>query len=241
MKFKADIAAPRLKSIISMLSALTDTAKLEVEPSGISAKAVDAAHVAMVSVRLPSDGFDTYEAEPCDIGLDLKRMTSVLKLAGPSDIISLSVGDDMRLTIRIGSITRRMALLDTADMSAIKIPSLSLSARVIMRSDDLMRGLRAVDGITDHLRLKASSDALVMSCEGDTDSMECRLSSDEVVIAASAEVRSMFPLDYMTDIAKTIPSGAYITLGLDTDYPMTISIKDGIEAEFMLAPRIESE
>ena len=241
MKFKADIATPRLKSIISMLSALTDTAKLEVGPSGISAKAVDAAHVAMVAVGIPSDGFDIYEAEPCEIGLDLKKMTSVLKLAGPSDVISLTVGDDMRMTVRIGSITRRMALPDTADMGAVKIPSLSLSAHVTMRSDDLMRGLRAVDGITDHLRLKASSDALVMSCEGDTDSMECRLSSDEVAIDASAEVRSTFPLDYMTIIAKTIPPGASITIGLDTDYPMTISLKDNIEAEFMLAPRIESE
>lgn len=238
MTLKADIPTSTLKSALTLLSTVTDKAKLTIAADGISAKAVDPAHVAVVSVEVPSNAFDFYEADPCEIGLDLKKVQSVLKLAGPGDTVSLSAGKDMRMTIRIGSITRRTALLDTAGIDSIKIPALAPTAHISLPSKELMRGIRAVDGITDHLKLTATPEAFIMSCERDTDSMELRLSSEDVSIDTDAEVRSIFPLDYMAIIAKAIPSGAIIAIGLDTDYPLTLETTSAtdLKALFMVAP-----
>ena len=142
--FKAKIKSEVLKEIVDVISALVDEAKFNIKGDGLSLRAVDPAHVAMLDVSLQKKAFDEYKAKECELGIDIDKLKEVLKLGGPGDIFNIEHDDDKnRLILDVGNITRRMALVDTAGMSDPKVPNLNLPAKLTVNTTELRKGLRA--------------------------------------------------------------------------------------------------
>ena len=79
-----------LKEITDLLNTVVTEVKLQASPNGISVKAVDPAHVAMISLELPRQSFSEYDMDGDDeISIDVERLKSVLKIARDSDDISI--------------------------------------------------------------------------------------------------------------------------------------------------------
>ncbi|WP_318571264.1 hypothetical protein [Salinigranum marinum] len=93
------------------------------------------------------------------------------------------------------------------------------------------------------LRMNPNQEVFRIDAEGDTDSVDFQLRADDVVDITIAEALSLFSLDYMKGIVRTIPSGASITIDLGTELPAVLSYDfgdgDGSMTR-MLAPRIET-
>lgn len=243
--FSADLKSDTLKGLVNIISTLIDEVKFNITPEGMTLKAVDAAHVAMIEMEIEKCAFEKYEAESCEIGLDLDKVKDVLKLAASGDIIGMDQDDTHgRLVFRVGNITRRMNLVDTTTMSDPKVPQLSLAAKISLQVDELQKGIRAADKISDHITMKAGPGYFDLYCEGDTDSVTLHLDGASVQVDADCEVCSMFPLDYFSNIIKAIPAGTTVMVELDNDYPVKLlfSLADGnARVNYLLAPRIESE
>ena len=62
---------------------------------GLSLQAMDTSHVALVSLNLSMEGFESYR---CDsnvvLGVNIANLSKVLKLADPSDSITLQADQD---------------------------------------------------------------------------------------------------------------------------------------------------
>ncbi len=243
--FSADLKSDTLKGIVNIISTLIDEVKFTITPEGMTLKAVDAAHVAMIEMEIDKCAFESYDAESCEIGLDLDKVKGVLKLASAGDIIRMEQDDTHgRLVFKVGNITRRMNLVDTSTMSDPKVPQLSLTAKISLSVDELQKGIRAADTISDHITLRAGQGYFELSCEGDTDSVSLRLEGESVKVDTDSDVCSMFPLDYFSNITKAIPSGTMVGVELDNDYPVKLvfALADGnARVNYLLAPRIESE
>lgn len=243
--FSADLKSDTLKGIVNIISTLIDEVKFTITPEGMTLKAVDAAHVAMIEMEIDKCAFESYDAENCEIGLDLDKVKGVLKLASAGDIIRMEQDDTHgRLVFKVGNITRRMNLVDTSTMSDPKVPQLSLTAKISLSVDELQKGIRAADTISDHITLRAGQGYFELSCEGDTDSVSLRLEGESVKVDTDSDVCSMFPLDYFSNITKAIPSGTMVGVELDNDYPVKLvfALADGnARVNYLLAPRIESE
>lgn len=244
--FSAELKSDTLKGLVNIISTLIDEVKFTITPEGMTLKAVDAAHVAMIEMEVTRDAFESYSAESCEIGLDLDKVKGVLKLASSGDIIKMEQDESHgRLVFKVGNITRRMNLVDTTSMSDPKVPQLSLTAHINVPVEELQKGIRAAESISDHITLKAGPEYFELSCEGDTDSVSLRLDKDSSMsIDTDSEVCSMFPLDYFSNIIKAIPSGTVINVELDSDYPVKLKfgLADGnAKVNYLLAPRIESE
>jgi len=246
MVFKAKVKADILKEIINVVSPLVDEVKLTVGPDGIQLKAVDPAHVAMVELKLSKDAFEELKATSGELGVDIEKLKDVLKLAKSGDVIAMEHNEDQnKLVLNIANITRRMSLVDTTGMSDPKVPNLAYPAKVVLSVDDLNQGIRASESVSDHIALKLANDGFELACEGDTDSVSLKLKKD---LLKSVEVkeatRSLFSLDYFSNMIRAIPPGQDVTLNLGNDYPVRVEFKiadgDG-QVMYLLAPRIESE
>lgn len=244
--FKAEIKSDVLKGIVYIVSTLVDEVKFSIRPDSVGLKAIDPAHVAMIEVNVSSKAFVSYFADESEIGLDLDKVKSVLKLAGPNDNIIMEHDPDQgRLTFKIGNITRSMSLVDTGSMSDPKVPAIDLSAEVQVGIDQLQRGIRAAESISDHISLAADPEGFELSCKGDTDSATLRIpASDLMGLRSEGRAFSLYPLDYFSNIVKVIPAGTAVAIQLDNDYPVKLlfNLAEG-EASFVyfLAPRIESD
>ncbi len=243
--FQAKARAEILKEVVSVVSTLVDEAKFSVNSEGLSLKAVDPAHVAMVDLSLLKSAFEEFKAEESEIGIDIDKLGQFLKLAKSGDIVDLRHDEEKhRLNIVVGDITRRMSLIDTTGMSDPKVPTLDLPATVMVKADDILQGIRASETVSDHIALIASPESFEMTCEGDMDQVHWKKAKKDLkTLEAPGKVRSLFPLEYFSNMLKAVSSGSEVTMHLGNDYPvkMEFKIADGKgEVRYLLAPRIES-
>ena len=244
--FKAEIKADTLKGLVNVISTLIDEVKFTITSEGMSLKAVDPAHVAMIELNMGAKAFESYSADQAELGLDLDKVKEVLKLSSAGDIISMNLDEDHgRLIFKVGNITRRMNLVDTSSMGDVKVPQLELSASIEVPAAELQRGIKASETISDHIALIANPEYFELLCEGDTDSADLRLEKSQLTaLNVESQVSSMFPLDYFANLIKAVPSDMKVRIELDNDFPvkMIFDMAGGNgTVMYLLAPRIENE
>ena len=244
--FEAKVKAEVMKEIVDVISTLVDEAKVNIGKEGLTIKAVDPAHVAMVDLTLDRSAFESYRADEAELGLDMDKVKEILKLARAGEVISLAHDEDKnRLVVHVGNTTRRMSLVDTAGMSDPKVPNLNLPAKIAVRAEELRQGIRASESVSDHIALNVSPDGFEIVSEGDTDTVNHRVPKDLLEeLSCKEPVRSLFPLDYFSNMVKAITSAPTVTLFLGNDYPVKMEFKIAGgkgEVRYLLAPRIESD
>jgi proliferating cell nuclear antigen len=244
--FKAKVKASVLKAVIDATATLVDEVKLHITSEGISLKAVDPAHVAMVDLSLGSKAFAEYKASDLELGLDLDKFKEILKLAGNEDTIGLEYKEDQnKLIVNVGNLVRRMSLNDTAGIPDPKVPNLNLPNKVKVRASELGQGIKASESVSDHIALVCDDGAFELIAEGDTDSVNLKLTKNQLVeLKASERTKSLFSLDYFSNMVKAANGTNEISLALGSDYPVRVEFDfaDGHgHVTYLLAPRIESE
>jgi len=244
--FEAKVKSDVLREVIDVVSTLVDEAKFSAGKEALVVKAVDPAHVAMVDLTLDRSAFEAYKADDVELGLDMDKMREVLKLSRAGEVLALTHEEDKnRLVAYVGNITRRMSLVDTAGMSDPKVPTLNLPARVKVRTEELRQGIRASESVSDHIALIATPDGFEILSEGDTDSANLKLPKDMLdELVCKEKVRSLFPLDYFSNMIKAISTAPTVTMYMGNDYPVRLEfdIAGGKgQVKYLLAPRIESE
>jgi proliferating cell nuclear antigen len=244
--FSAKVKADVLKSIIEAASPLVSEVKLNIKTDGISFRAVDSAHVAMIDLNVSSKAFEEYKADEMELGVDLDKLNGILRLASSNDIVSLEYDEEAhRLVIRIGNLVRRMGLIDTAGMPDPKVPNLNLPSKVIIKSNELSQGIKASQAISDHVALSVDPDGFELYAEGDTDTVNLRLPKDLLSeLQAPQKCRSLFSIDYFSNMIKPVKGEEDVTIFLGDDNPVKLEFdfadKNG-HVTYLLAPRIESE
>jgi proliferating cell nuclear antigen len=244
--FEAKIKVDTLRDIVGVVSTLVDEIKLNIDSDGLSLRTVDPAHVAMVDLSLKAGAFDELKTDEVEIGIDIDKLKEVLKLAKSGDVISLKLDEDKnRLVIVVENITRWMSLVDTTGMSDPRPPDLNLPAKVTLKTAELSQGIRASESVSEHLALIASPDGFELKSEGTTDSVELKLPKSLLVgIECKEKVKSVFSLNYLSNMIKSMGTADVVTMNLGTNYPVKLEF-DIASGEghvvYLLAPRVENE
>jgi len=245
--FEATVRADVLKEFVGVISTLTDEAKFIINPKGIAVKAVDPAHVAMVDLTMNAKAFESYSASDAGIGVDIEKLAEVLRLAKSDDKISLKFDEEKnKLVVQVENITRRMSLVDTAGMSEPKVPDLNLPVKVVAKTAELERGIRASEAVSDHVALIASPEGFELVSKGEADDYVSLNLSKKLLVELNCKerVKSLFSLDYFSKMIKAVVTSENIVMNIGTDYPVKMEFdiaKGNGHATYLLAPRIESE
>jgi proliferating cell nuclear antigen len=244
--FNAKVKSDVLKGIIDVTSPLVNEVKLNVTSKGVSLRAVDPAHVAMVDLQVNAKAFEEYKADEMELGIDMDKLGGIMRLASSGDMVSLEYDEDTnRLIVRIGNLVRKMGLIDTAGMPDPKMPNLELPAKVVLKSSELSQGVRASEAVSDHLALAASKDNFELFAEGDTDTVNLKLPKDLLVeLNSPGKCKSLFSIDYFSNMIKPVRGEDPITIMLGNDNPIRVEFaiaENKGHVTYLLAPRIESE
>lgn len=244
--FNAKVKSDVLKGIIDVTSPLVNEVKFNISPKGISLRAVDPAHVAMVDLNINDKAFEEFKATEMELGIDMDKLASIMRLSSSGEMVSLEYDEDTnRLIVKIGNLVRKMGLIDTAGMPDPKMPNLNLPAKVVLKSSELNQGVRASEAVSDHLAITVNKDNFELFAEGDTDTVNLKLPKDLLIeIDTSSKCRSLFSIDYFSNMIKPVKSEEPISIMLGNDNPIKVEFdiadKKG-HVTYLLAPRIESE
>lgn len=178
----AEIESNVLKDLVDIVGTIVDEVKINLDEDGLSLKAIDPAHVAMVDLSLGKDAFESYEADETELGLNLKKIEQFLKLSGAGAMVSINhLEDENRLRMEVNSITQKMPLLDTAGMTDPSVPSLDLPINLKIKGKHLLNGVRASKNISDHISITANPDGFEIFSEEDEDMVRLSLSEEELM------------------------------------------------------------
>ncbi len=244
--FNAKVKSEVLKGIIDVTSPLVNEVKFNITSKGISLRAVDPAHVAMVDLQVKDKAFEEYKATDMELGIDMDKLSGIMRLSSSGDMVSLEYDEDTnRLIVKIGNLVRKMGLIDTAGMPDPKMPNLNLPAKVVLKASELSQGVRASEAVSDHLALTVNKDNFELFAEGDTDTVNLKLPKDLVVeLNTTGKCKSLFSIDYFSNMIKPVRGEDPITIMIVIDNPIKVEFdiaeKKG-HVIYLLAPRIESE
>lgn len=245
--FRAAIQATHLKTVLSTLRAFVDKARVRVTDNGLTVRAVDSANVAMDDLELEAAAFESFEASPGTLGLDLSRLADPVGLATTDDLVQLFLDPESRkLIVVVDGLQYSMACLDPATIrSEPTLPEFDLPASVTIDRDVLQRGVKAADLVADHVRIRmeGEDETFLIEAEGDIDAVALELGGDDIDIIALGDADALFSLDYLKKMVRTVPKGTAVTLELGEDFPLILSydLADGDgSVTRMLAPRIET-
>ena len=244
--FKAVIGAEKLKDSIESVSTLVDEARFRLTPQGLSVKAVDPSNVAMVSFDLSKDAFDSFEATEGELGIDLTKLNGVMEMADKSDVIELELDEAAhKLIVRMRGLAYTMSLLDPSSIrKEPKVPTLDLPAHIVIRGEDIKRAVKAAEKVSDYMSMGVRGDIFFMEAQGDTDSVLVELKKDQLIGLEASDAKSLFSLDYLSDLSKILAKSNEVTIDLGKDFPLKIRVKIAQghgDVSYMLAPRVESE
>lgn len=247
-RFQAAIQGGTIKTVLKTLRAIVDEARIHIDGDGISMRAVDPANVAMDDLDLTAAAFESYDATPGVIGVDLDRFADAVGMANKGDLVQLSLDQQTRkLVIHVDGLEFTMACLNPQTIRAEpEIPDLDLPAEVTLSRDTLDRGVKAADMVSDHIRftMDEAPEQFCIEAEGDTDNVELEIDSEDLDDVTAADAEALFSLDYLKDIVRTISKGTAVTMTVGTGFPviMTYELADGDgHVTRMLAPRIRAD
>jgi proliferating cell nuclear antigen len=234
-----------LKSIVDSISSLIDEAKLVISPESISMRAMDPAHVVLVDLNMSKVAFEEYRMESnLELGIDFDRLNTILKRAGSSDKIELSLSEDssaLIITIRNSAMRRfDLPLIDVSE-EELRIPQLDFLAEVEVDPKILSEGIKDAEIVSDHVILRCDSENLYISASGDLGNVEVKVSKERALnFEVSEPCKSIFSIEYLKDMLKAVDAASTIRLHLGTDIPMRLDfLAEGVKLDFLLAPRIE--
>ncbi|EJN59752.1 proliferating cell antigen [Halogranum rubrum] len=246
--FKAIVSASTLRDALDSVSVLVEECKIRLNEDELAIRAVDPANVGMVDLSLEAAAFESYEADGGVIGVNLSRLEDIAGMANSGDLIQLELNEETRkLHIQIEGLSYTLALIDPDSIrQEPDIPDLDLPAEIVLEGNQMDRGIKAADMVSDHIRLRVDeeAEAFYIEAEGDTDDVDLKLTREDLIDFTSGPADSLFSLDYLKDMNKAIPSDAEVTIELGAEFPVKLHYEFGEgmgHVTYMLAPRIQSD
>ena len=246
------MADPRLlRNLMNSIATLVDEATFDINPEGIKLRAMDPSRVAMIDFELPKTVFDEFICDqPTKMCINISELLKLLKRSGKDDFIELSLDEKtgkLQITL-IGKYTRTftMPTLETAE-EEVPTPKLTFNVKAKVTTDGLKTAIDEASLVSDHVRLEADSEKIVMRATGDIMGavIELKKGSDALLdIEVTEPSKATYSLSYLSEIIKAASATSDIaTLEFSTDMPIKMDFQQPREGKltFYLAPRIEVE
>lgn len=250
-----------VRPLANLMTAIVDETKVHVSDRGLEMTHVDPANVAMVDLHVHPEAFETFEATGEDtIGLHTEEFQSLVSNARMStrtnDRVELTVDADKTLvTVEKEypqTTVRKTDSLLNIDPDSIRKepdpPALDLPVRASVDVDALHDVLDTFRG--DHVALKADDGHLLVTTHEEIDSLVNKSFVDFGDVGATADVASVFSLDYVGDLVAALKRAKVDTVDirLGEQFPVMLEFEKVaqsgddettiVDGRLMVAPRV---
>ncbi len=250
--FKLKVADARfLRDVINAILTLIEEATFHVSPDGIRLRTLDPSKVAMVDFELPKEAFDEYVcSERVKIGVNLSELLKLLKRAGRDEYVELSFDKKSgRLKVSLMGKYARTFNMPTleAEEEEVPTPRVTFNVKAEMRAGGLNKAIEDASLVSDHVKLEADDEKLILRATGDLMGaiVELKKGSEALLnVEAIESSKATFSLNYLSEIVKAASATSdVVTLEFSTDMPIKLDFKQpkGGKLVYYLAPRMETE
>jgi proliferating cell nuclear antigen len=248
--FEASLeSAGNLIKIIDALATIIDIATFKVSPDGLSLKAMDPSHVAMVNLEMPSSAFAKFKCDKTlPIRINLTDLNRFMKRGSAGDALELSLDQKMnklKLKFKSGKSTRTFSLnlLTEEEEEETPTPSLDFNAKLSLNTADLQRAIKDAQIVGDFITFSLSEEVLTLEASGDSGNVTVEVEDFIERPSVKEKQSSMYSLEYLADIVKASSVSGTVNIEFSSEMPIKFEFPLGDEGKitYLLAPRVEEE
>ena len=239
----------QLETHVPTVRQIPNEAILEISNGTITSRVVGLWNTAILTqVTLSMIGGDYCMApESYRVGVDLKKMKSILKRADAADDISIEAGIDGAWHVwrfKRGIHQRSLPLLDPEQMLRHPPSHIELShiTTVHLSGKEFKEIVAEAYDVGEALEFRASADGVVFSAKNERTPAEKYIGTLPTgsVELPSIKVRGLYSLDYLYAIVADIVPMDEVIVRFANNTPCEIRYeRDGVDVQRILAPRIE--
>ncbi|KAG5358288.1 Proliferating cell nuclear antigen [Yarrowia sp. B02] len=245
--------AALLKKIIDAIKDSVTDVNFECSETGIDVQAVDSSHIALVSLKLGSDGFSDYR---CDrnitLGIKVASLVKILRCANDRDALTLMAddnGDQLRLTFEDSKserVSEFVLKLMTIDQEHLGIPDTKYESDITMPVDAFQKIMRDMFMLSESVKISCDKEGVKFSCKGDVGDGSVLIKPSSSVddegsttIAVETPVSMELNLKYLNNFCKASGLAQNVHLGMSSEVPIMVEylLPNGY-LRFYLAPKI---
>jgi proliferating cell nuclear antigen len=240
-----------LRDMFSSIAILVDEATFNVDPEGIQLRAMDPSRVAMVDFQWSKSVFDDYQCDqPQKMCVNISELLKLLRRASREEVIEISLNPETaRLQISITGRYTRTFNMPTLEPQEEEVPTPKITFKVQAKTttDGLRQAIEDAQLVSDHVRIEADNEKLVLNATGDLmgANIELKKGSDSLLdLQVQEPAKATFSLSYLAEIIKAASASSEIaTIQFANDMPIHIDFQQPKEGKltYYLAPRIEVE
>lgn len=250
MVFVAKTKTPsEWKILAQTIQTLVEEASFEGTTEGISFRAMDPSHVALVDLNWPNAGFEKYD---CDkqhkLTVRVEEFVKLLRRANPKDSVTIQADDGDMLTLKFQNGYKREFKIHLIEStySPTPLPKLSFNAKVVLQEKAFEDILNDVQTISDHVTLETAKDKITFNGKSDSGSASIPIEKGNEAldsIEVKEESKATYSLQYLLAIVKAAgASSEKVVCEYSNKMPLKLEFTlgdTGGRINFYLAPRIE--
>ena len=239
-------------AVFSSVSKIVDEILVCFKKDGVSARAMDSAHLAMVDLLMPASAFENYAVvEESNLGLKLDDLNNILKRASKADKLGLSYDPkDNTLSLKfLGQIKREFTInLIELGGNTPPMPHLPIEVSAIANPAALKEAIKDVGAVSDYAVFEAEPSAFYIKSKSSRGSvsleftkesgylLDYELKSDKKKTKASYGIKY---LEYITGVDDAVSVG--ISFSSNAPLKLEYQIPSDVKLTFLLAPRADEE
>ena len=236
------------KVVVDTINTLVEEATFEVNPQGLSFRAMDPSHVALIDLFWPNTAFDSFECDK-DVKFSI-RVSDFKKLidrASSKESLEVSMREENFLSVKIkGEYSSEYSIhLIESTYGPTPLPKISFNAKAVIDSKASKKILDDISIISDHVTLFATKDKMVFSGKSETGNVAIELDNNSPalkLLEVKEESKATYNINYLTSINKAAKEANDFTYEFSNKMPLRLQFQltpQGGNVSFYLAPRIE--
>lgn len=239
--------ADDFKKSIEAIAVLIDEAEFVADSNSLDLKATDPSQIALIDFHMEKKAFKKFDVkEKIKIGLDISYLKQVVSRAKANDELIMQLDKEtnsLNLTFK-GDSTRKFVipLLDVSS-SELPNPKIEFDAHISIRASVLQDALKDASLISTYVYLGVDSKSFFVKASSSKGTLHNEtLKNDKTIkkMDVKKESRSMFSLEYLSDMLKAASSDSDVNVSLKSNAPVKISYSIGdASITYFLAPRNE--
>jgi proliferating cell nuclear antigen len=241
------------KTVTAAIQTLVEEATFDISADGITFRAMDPSHVALVDLFWPSSDFQKFTVEKSDrFTVRMEDFSKLIKRADGKDAIEISRQGADSLSVKLSNGYKRefeLHLIESSQ-SNTPLPKLNFESEFVTTEPAFDRILNDISAISNHIQIETMKDRVLFSGKGDTGKASVELTTAEGAknglesLTIQKESRATYSIEYLMKITKAAGATSdSILFKYSSKMPLRMEFKLGENSKgqihFYLAPRVQ--
>ena len=215
---------------------------------GLSFRALDTSHVAMVDLFYPSSAFVEYEVsgkDSVEFGVSFELLAKVLRRARKDDELVIEV-DGEKLYVKLKSRGERVFKIPQIMLSYEKLPEpkISFTVRARMLSSTFREVVKDLEPHSESITFKATDEALLAVGRSDIATVEIEMSVSRGSLLdfdAESNDKASYSIEYFSEMLSSAQAADSVAIRFAEDAPVRVDMEylGGGRLTFYVSPRLE--